>query len=371
MKKLLLSMITILGLSLSLCAQAQTAASTSQAGHASLPHVVATNLPGVYAFTQPPAGFDPLTASREDLESWGYPPRPDVAEGLNAQARWLEAVNPALRRSVPDLVSRPNSYNRQLEGLKVNSKRFNTTASTSDNWSGFALVSAATGEQPFSKVAGRWTVPTVKQAPGSCSGGWDYSSEWVGIGGFSDQDLLQAGSAANVFCDIGNNIAEYFPWVEWLPSEELVLYEDAATSTLYPFAPGDYLNVTIAATNFSSGVSTSGTLSFADVTQGWSIALTFTASSLGGSKVTGQSAEWIVERTEVDDALATLPDYVADPWAFTQATDLGALTYTPGSPRTATAYNITMLDNSNNPESFVDMFGSDGLWFFPEGSAVK
>jgi hypothetical protein len=150
-----------------------------------------------------------------------------------------------------------------------------------------------------------------------------------------------------------------------------VLYKNASTNTLYPFAPGDYLIVTISVTNFASGVSTSGRLSFADVTQGWSISLTFTAAALGGSEVTGQSAEWIVERTEVGGALATLPDYVANPWWSTKALDLGASAHFPGSPGGSKAYNLTMLDDSNAKVSFVDLFGKDALWLFPEGSATK
>jgi len=365
-----LSLIAILGLFVSFCAQAQTAASLSPAGRVSLPHVVPTNMPGVYAFTQPPAEFDPLTASNEELESWGYRPRPEVTEGPTAQAQWLEEVNPALQRVIPELVRRPDAFNRQLMGLELKSKLKNATAATSGNWSGYALTTA-TGGQPFAHVTGRWTVPTVKQAPGTCSGGWDYSSQWAGIGGFNDAFLLQAGSAANVFCDIGQSVPEYFPRIEWLPASELVIYENAKTLTLFPFAPGDYLIVTVSATNFVAGVSKSGTLSFADVTQGWTLALTFTAAALGGSEVTGKSAEWIVERTEVGGSLATLPDYVADPWFDAGATDLAAVAYAPGTPHTATAFNITMLDNSNANVSFVNLLGTNGLWFFPEGSAVK
>lgn len=366
MKKL--SMFAILGLIVSLGAQAQTAAPTAPAGHAVPPHVVPTNLPGVYAFTQPPPSFDPRTASSADLEAWGYPQRPAASEGPEAQVRWLEEVNPAVKRSVPQLVSRPNSYNRQAVGFKTNGKLLNATAATSGNWSGFALVN---GAQPFYRVTGRWIVPTVKQAPNTCSGGWDYSSQWVGIDGASNSDLVQAGSQANVYCDIGQSITEYFPWVEWLPAPELVIYKDAATETLYPFAPGDYLIVTVTATNFSGGVSTTGTLNFQDSTQGWSIALKFTAASLGGSEVVGQDAEWIVERTEVNGSLATLPDYTADPWVSVQATDLSAATYSMGNPHSATLYNITMLDDSNNPQSKVEQFGTNAMWFYPEGSAVQ
>jgi hypothetical protein len=368
MKKLPLSIVAISCLLACVCMQAQTAVSPLPPVHAATPHVVPTNVAGVYAFTQPPASFNPRTATKEELESWGYPTRPDVSEGPEALARWLEEVNPALQRSVPELMTRSNTYNRQALGFKAGAKAVNTTNATSSNWSGYAL---ANGPNPFNKVSGRWTVPTVKQAPGTCSGGWDYSSEWIGIDGATNSDLLQAGSQANVYCDIGQSITEYFPWIEWLPAPELVIYKIASTETLYPFAPGDYLIVTVTATNFSGGVSTSGTLNFSDVTQGWAVALTFTASSLGGSQVVGQDVEWIVERTEVNGSLATLPDYVADPWIYAEAWDTSNVLYEPGVPRTATDYKISMLDNSSNPESYVDLFGVLSMWFYPEGSAVK
>lgn len=368
MKKLPLSTMAILSLVVPVCVQAQTERSPLPTRHLPAPHVVPTNLPGVYAFTQPPASFNPRTASKEELESWGYPARPDVSEGPEAMTRWQEEVNPALQRSVPELVSRPNSFNRQATNFKSGVKGINSTAATSSNWSGYAL---ANGSNPFYKVTGRWIVPTVKQAPGTCSGGWDYSSQWVGIDGATNSDLLQAGSAANVYCDIGQSITEYFPWIEWLPAAELVIYKNASTETLYPFQPGDYLIVTVTATNFSGGVSTSGTLNFSDVTQGWGLALTFTAASLGGTEVIGQDAEWIVERTEVNGSFATLPDYVADPWITAEAWDTTNLLYDPGRPNTAADYDITMLDNSANPESYPMLVGTIGLWFYPEGSATK
>ena len=54
-----------------------------------------------------------------------------------------------------------------------------------------------------------------------------------------------------------------------------------------------------------------------------------------------------------------------------EALDLGASAHFPGSPGGSKAYNITMLDDSNAKVSFVDLFGKDALWFFPEGSATK
>ncbi len=150
-----------------------------------------------------------------------------------------------------------------------------------------------------------------------------------------------------------------------------MIYQNASTDTTFPFQPGDYLVVYVWATNFSGGVSTTGELLYEDITQGWSVALVFSAASVGGSEVTGKSAEWIVERTEVGGQLATLPDYTADPWWATIARDLGGTYYYPGAPGTASVYNITMLDNSNEPVSYVSLLGTYSAWFFPEGSAVQ
>lgn len=334
------------------------------------PHTAPTNLPGVYAFEQPPADFDARRATDRELEAWGYPARPGPTENATAWDRWNAQVNPSLRRVIPYLARRVGVYHRPADGIKFSQSpsRYNAIAATSSNWSGYALVPNS-GAQPYSAIQGGWIVPTVKQPPQTCSGGWDYSSQWVGIGGVSDAFLLQAGSDADVYCDAGGNTPEYYPWIEWLPAAETVLYANSSRTPL-PFAAGDYLVVTVTAFQWSGGVSNNGTLSFTDATQGWTISLTFTAASLGGSEVTGQSAEWIVERPEVNGSLATLPDYFAVPWLFAKARDLGLVFHFPGAPDNATAYSITMLDNSDAEVSFVDLTGPNALWFFPEGSAT-
>ena len=54
-------------------------------------HAVQTNLPGVYAFKQPPANFDVRTASQEELAAWGYPPRPGKESAAYA-AGWRKSI---------------------------------------------------------------------------------------------------------------------------------------------------------------------------------------------------------------------------------------------------------------------------------------
>jgi hypothetical protein len=323
------------------------------------PFTVETNIPGVYAYTQAPAGFNPLTASADELDHYGYPPRPGANAPAGALAKWTLVANPSLRRFVPRL-RKTNIYHLPARNLKLDAK---AGTATSLNWSGYVLVHTSSTSSPFVSVTGTWTVPTVRQPGNACSTTVDYSSEWVGIDGI-DPHLLQAGSLADALCGEG----EYAPWLEWLPAPEFVL--ETLNADGLPFNPGDTVNVTVTATDFSAGKSSTGKLVFTDLTENWQVSIAFTAAKLGGDFVQGVSAEWIVERTEVGGELANLPNYIADPWVGTEAADLANVVHTPGVPGAGTeAYDLTMLDNNKLPESFVDLFGADALWFFPEGSA--
>ena len=146
----------------------------------------------------------------------------------------------------------------------------------------------------FTEVWGSWIVPVVQQAFGACTGGWDYSSHWVGIDGNTNGLLVQAGSEADAYCKNGSKSTVYRPWVEWLPNAEIILKSNGTSGNTLPFAPGDLLYVVVTATNWSNGQSKNGKLYFVDYTQQWSISISFTAASLGGSHVVGASAEFIV-----------------------------------------------------------------------------
>ena len=45
------------------------------------------------------------------------------------------------------------------------------------------------------------------------------------------------------------------------------------------------------------------------------------------------------------------------------------MNYYPGSTGTAAAYDITMLDNNSAAVSYPKLFGTQAIWFFPEGYA--
>ena len=323
------------------------------------PFAVETNIKGVYAYTEPPAGFNPMTASAAELELYGYPPRPAANAPAKALATWEMIANPALKRIVPEL-SATSIYHRPVENLVIK----NSKKAASSNWSGYALVHK---RPQFTSVTGAWLVPIVQQAFGTC-GGTDYSSDWAGIDGFANNSLFQSGSESDATCVSDTTTTENYPWIEWLPGATFEI--TASDSSALPFAPGDYLIVVVTATNWSGGESTSGTLSYTDVTQNWQVDGTITAAALDGSPLVGQSTEWIIERPEVGGSTADLANYVAVPWFEASATDVKNKTYFPGSPAGATAYSITMLDDSNSPISFADLFNPDTLLFLDEGSAL-
>ncbi len=93
---------------------------------------------------------------------------------------------------------------------------------TSSNWSGY-VASGGT----YTSVTGTWIVPQV----GSTTTGAD--ATWVGIGGVSGTDLIQAGTQATVS---GGDVS-YEAWTEMLP--------DSSRTVSLAVAAGDSITVSI------------------------------------------------------------------------------------------------------------------------------
>jgi hypothetical protein len=346
---------------------AQMPAAAAPAGSGTLAtaagQMAPTNLFGVYAFTAPPAEFDRETATAEELARYGYPSRPDPAAGAEALAEWREETAPSLEPVIPELT--PSAvYHRPMVLLEAGE---GTRAAASLNWSGYAVVGAA-GAVPFYSALGHWTVPTVRQRFGACSTRGDYSAQWVGIDGFDNRHLLQSGSEADAFCAAGQQQAEYYPWVEWLPAPEISIRRFLSPRRQLPFRPGDYLMVQVWATNWVNGASQTGHLLFADLTQNWHFRLAFASSALHGDAVVGRSAEWVVERPDlIGHGLTSLANYTANPWTLVSARDLARSGYTPAAPGSARSVQITMFDDKRVAISRVRLYGNTALWFYNEG----
>ena len=91
-----------------------------------------------------------------------------------------------------------------------------------------------------------------------------------------------------------------------------------------------------------------------------------------GYSLQGSSAEWVVERPEVNGALARLMNYGAVPFTYMHAAGYDyQVVYYPGTDYTptGTVYSVEMLDNSGKEISYPVINGIFGMWTFDTGSA--
>jgi hypothetical protein len=178
-----------------------------------------------------------------------------------------------------------------------------TGVQQSSNWSGYAV----TGK--YTSAVGHWKVPTVSGS------GNHYSSQWVGIDGYNNSNLIQTGTEA----DVVNGQPQYDAWWEILPAPETVI-----SMTVHP---GDSMTGSVSKV---SGLT-------------WSISLTdnTTGATFSTSKRylgSGASAEWIVEATQVNGTVGTPPAFTKVP--FTSSTANGA------NPHLNTSEEIEMVQGN-------------------------
>ena len=140
---------------------------------------------------------------------------------------------------------------------------------TSSNWSGYALSGG-----PFTAVTGTFTVPSLSAGATSA----ENTSAWVGIDGWDNQQLIQAGIDEEI--DPVTSRVDIWPWWEILPSASTPI-------TTVSVSAGDQVTVSIWQVNGGQWE-----ISLVDSTDGQSFS---TLQSYSGA---GQSAEWIVEAPE-------------------------------------------------------------------------
>jgi hypothetical protein len=135
----------------------------------------------------------------------------------------------------------------------------------SRNWSGYQ----ATGGT-YTTVSSTWTVP---QSTSSSTGTLATEATWVGIGGVSSKDLIQAGTEETTS---GSSTVHYDAWIEMLPA--------ASHPIKLTVAPGDSVSVAISEQGTDSWL-----IAFKNNTTGQTYQTTVKyTSSLS-------SAEWVVE----------------------------------------------------------------------------
>ena len=147
---------------------------------------------------------------------------------------------------------------------------------TSSNWSGYVANGGT-----YTSVTGTWVVPQV----GATTTGAD--ATWVGIGGVTGTDLIQAGTQATV---TGDGSVTYSAWTEILP--------DYSRTAPLQVTSGDTVTVTI--TEQSSGL--------------WLIVMENNTTSAAYEKTlryasSRSSAEWVQEAPSTSRGIVPLSDF--------------------------------------------------------------
>ena len=136
---------------------------------------------------------------------------------------------------------------------------------TSHNWSGYAATSGT-----YTGVTGTWIVP-----PAGINSAAGVGATWVGIGGVTGQDLIQAGTQD---VSAGGGQAEFQTWIEMLPQ--------ASQQVPVAVVPGDSVTVSIDEQGAGTGI---WQISINNNTSGQTYQTTVNYTS------SESSAEWIQE----------------------------------------------------------------------------
>jgi hypothetical protein len=203
-----------------------------------------------------------------------------------------------------------------------------TSSAVSFNWSGYVAT-----EGNYTAVGASWIVPQITATNQNFSA----DATWVGIGGLSTTDLIQAGTQAIV----QNGTTTYEAWYELLP----------LASTQVPLAvhSGDDMTVSIA--QQSSG---QWKIYFIDATTGQS----YQASVSYNSSLS--SAEWIEEMPSDQKGMVALDNFGTLSFANAFAVQDN------GSPETISALGaqpMTMITNTDQALATPSTLGADGASF--------
>lgn len=323
-----------------------------------------TNLPEATTTSAPAAGLNPVTMSATDLAAWGYPPQPDPNAAPQAYAVWVQAVTAAQNRIFPWLVRSNRAHGPSLASQSISLSNSTpvvasavNSAMGSYNWSGY--LNTNPNGAVFTSVSAQYVVPRAQQAPGTCTGGWDYSSTWVGLdgAGAGANDVLQAGTYADAYCgpdsdgDAQITATNYSPWYEWYPMNATVI-------SGLTIRPGDNVFVEVWSTS-----PTTGSVFAVDLNTQQYVSINLTAPA--GVQVAGGSAEWIVECPSVSGSLATLTNYISEYVSGAYAVDNNGTTYSP-----AASTPVVMVDQNMQPISYPSLLGTSAMQIQNTGSSV-
>ena len=166
---------------------------------------------------------------------------------------------------------------------------------TSSNWSGYAVEQGSNLNAPTTNavtaVGGTWVVPSVSGSSTS------YSSDWVGIDGFSSSTVEQIGTEEDVV--VGRHGAvttSDYAWYEMYPSGSVVIPN-------FKIEAGDTISAEVSYQS-TSGRKSSFTLTINDTTENETFTTTQSIPTPARS-----SAEWVVEAPSSNRGVLPLDNF--------------------------------------------------------------
>lgn len=303
-----------------------------------------TSVGNVRIFAGPPAGFNALTATGEELAEYGLPQRPDKATQPEQFAAWTRAMS-ALKYQATDVkaLATHNEPNRPLNKPSAGAAVSNVpTTTSSGNWSGVANTNKLTKWNKltsFDYIASSFVVPSAQPPFNACANGITgpfLVSIWNGIDGFDNGDVVQGGTQGYSNCTPADT--SYIAWVEWYPSYPEL--EIVCGSSACPVVPGDTMFVV----TYGTAGTAEQTVFVENVSREWYG--TFGLPYVTGPGVVGSSEEQIVERPCCNGSdLYALNNYDYGYFAGAYGYDVHGTLFYAGE-QTATTYLLDMYDDA-------------------------
>lgn len=236
---------------------------------------------------------------------------------LGAGATQAEEMRPALHLPMHPLRNPDGSF-----------RRFRGEITTS-SWSGYAVTAGA----PYTSASATWQVPNAVYDGGATPYGYEYVLNWVGIGGYSDETLIQLGTESMVST---SGATTFYVWYE--------LYPAVTQPVALSVKPGDIVTASLRCTaSCTPSLTQTWQLTISNDTTGaaWTQSFSYQSSMA--------SADWIVEPPYFSGSLP-LADY-------------GTATYDPveangADPNLSLSANGIVMQGSwgqtSNPSAPVD-----------------
>jgi hypothetical protein len=230
----------------------------------------------ITTYDAPPAGFDPNTAEDRILRRHGIPRRPDAVKEPHLKAIWDSAF-----ASKPAFIKAEVAVDHIMAKRKrpVIPERREGVQFSPSGWAGVVVPVANlkfSPPEPVVSVYGEWFIPNITPIPNEPPGGQTVGF-WVGIDGFGNSQVLQAGTAATLS---GNNNVNWV-WTEWFPLPPIQV-------TNFPIKPGDYITVLVCANQPNHGFCSM-------MNKTTNVVTSSGIEPPSGLTSLGATAEWIVE----------------------------------------------------------------------------